>query len=54
MMRGDGFDLFLADTVVASGNASVTVVGAASVGLRDVAERELSRINEKEPLWKPS
>ena len=35
MMRGDEFDLFLSDTVVASGN--VTVVGAASVGLGDVA-----------------
>jgi hypothetical protein len=37
MMRGDGFDLFLSDTVVVTGNASVTVVGAASVGLGDVA-----------------
>ena len=37
MMRGDGFDLFLSDIVAASGNASVTVVGAASVGLGDVA-----------------
>ena len=35
-MRGDGFDLFVSNTVVASGNASVTVVEAAG-GLEDEA-----------------
>jgi hypothetical protein len=36
-MRGDGFDLFVSNTVVASGNASVIVMEAAAVGLEDEA-----------------